>query len=150
MTLSSRHRIWNSSPGGVRPSTLALGHGGTPQRVSHVDGEETFCFFQTAGTGNRTPNSSVKGSCANHYPYDHVNRPFGCGLAVGCQRSIPSLQIAHVLSLIAMTAMKTHHCLSRYFLTCDWSIFYPYRSNCHQLALRNVVCRHKHNGIVTN
>ena len=26
-----------------------------------------FCFFQTAGTGNRTPNSGVKGSGANHY-----------------------------------------------------------------------------------
>ena len=61
MTLSSRHRIRNSSPGGLRPSTLPLGHGGSPQ-YSHVDGEETFCFFQTAETGNRTPNSSVKGS----------------------------------------------------------------------------------------
>ena len=28
MTLSSRHRIRNSSPGGLRPSTLPLGHGG--------------------------------------------------------------------------------------------------------------------------
>ena len=27
-----------------------------------------FCFFQTAETGNQTPNSSVKGSGANHYP----------------------------------------------------------------------------------
>ena len=27
-----------------------------------------FCFFQTAETGNRTPNSGVKGSDANHYP----------------------------------------------------------------------------------
>ena len=27
-----------------------------------------FCFFQTAETGNRTPNSWVKGSGANHYP----------------------------------------------------------------------------------
>ena len=27
MTLSSRHRIRNSSPGGLRPSTLPLGHG---------------------------------------------------------------------------------------------------------------------------
>ena len=27
-----------------------------------------FCFFQTAETGNRTPNSGVKGSGANHYP----------------------------------------------------------------------------------
>ena len=42
MTLSSRHRIRNSSPGGLRPSTLPLGHGGSPQYLlSHVDGEET-------------------------------------------------------------------------------------------------------------
>ena len=76
MTLSSRHRIRNSSPGGLRPSTLPLGHGGSPQySLSHVDGEETilflphpFCFFQTAETGNRTPDSGVKGSGANHYP----------------------------------------------------------------------------------
>ena len=69
MTLPSKHRTRNSSPGGPRPSTLLLGHGGSPQYcVSHVDGEETFCFFQTAETGNRTPNSSVKGSGANHHP----------------------------------------------------------------------------------
>ena len=65
MTLSFRHRIRNSSPGGLRPSTLPLGHGGSPQYwLSHVDGE----FFQTAETGNRTPNFGVKGSGANHYP----------------------------------------------------------------------------------
>ena len=33
-----------------------------------MDGEETFCFFQTAETRNRAPDSSVKGSGANHYP----------------------------------------------------------------------------------
>ena len=43
MTLPSRHRIRNSSPGGLRPSTLPFGHGGSPQYwLSHVDGEETF------------------------------------------------------------------------------------------------------------
>ena len=43
MTLSSRHRIRNSSPGGLRSSTLPLGHGGSPQYwLLHVDGEETF------------------------------------------------------------------------------------------------------------
>ena len=43
MTLSSRHRIRNSSPGGLRSSTLPLGHGGSPQYwLSHVDREETF------------------------------------------------------------------------------------------------------------
>ena len=31
-------------------------------------GKKHFCFFQTTETGNRTPNSSVKGSGANHYP----------------------------------------------------------------------------------
>ena len=30
MTLSSRHRIRNSSPGGLRLSPLPLGHGGSP------------------------------------------------------------------------------------------------------------------------
>ena len=43
MALSSRQRIRNSSPGGMRPSTLPLGHGSSPQYwLSHVDGEETF------------------------------------------------------------------------------------------------------------
>ena len=31
-------------------------------------GRNIFCFFQTAETGNRTPNSGVKGSGSNHYP----------------------------------------------------------------------------------
>ena len=31
ITLSSRHRIPNSSPGVLRPSTLTLGNGGSPQ-----------------------------------------------------------------------------------------------------------------------
>ena len=43
MTLSSRHKIRNLSHGGLRPSTLPLGHRGSPQYwLSHVDGEETF------------------------------------------------------------------------------------------------------------
>ena len=31
-------------------------------------GKKHFCFFQTAETGNRTPDSGVKGSGANHFP----------------------------------------------------------------------------------
>ena len=30
MTLPSRHRNRNSNPGGLMPSTLLLGHGGSP------------------------------------------------------------------------------------------------------------------------
>ena len=31
VTLPSRHRMLNSNPGGLRPSTLLSGHGGFPQ-----------------------------------------------------------------------------------------------------------------------
>ena len=56
MTLSSRHRIRNSSPGGLRPSTLPLGHGGSPQYLLlHVDGEETFLFLSKRR--DRKPNN---------------------------------------------------------------------------------------------
>ena len=59
MTLSSRHRIRNSSPGGLRPHNTNF----------HTwMGKKQFCFFQTAETGNRAPDSGVKGSGANHYP----------------------------------------------------------------------------------
>ena len=43
MTLSSRYRIRNSSPGGLRPSTLPLGHGGSPQYTWM--GKKTFLFL---------------------------------------------------------------------------------------------------------
>ena len=66
MTLSSRHRIRNSSPGGLSPSTLPLCHGDSPQYTWME--KKDFCYSQTAETGNRTPNSGVKGSGANHYP----------------------------------------------------------------------------------
>ena len=71
MTLSSRHRIRNSNPGGLRPSTLPLGHRGPPQYNTDFHtwmGKKHLRFFQTAETGNRTPNTGVKGSGANHYP----------------------------------------------------------------------------------
>ena len=31
-------------------------------------GKKQFCFFQTAETGNRAPDSGLKDSGANHYP----------------------------------------------------------------------------------
>ena len=54
VTLPSRHRIYNSNPGGLRPNTLPLGHGGSPKYcVSRVDGEETFFVsFKPPGPGN--------------------------------------------------------------------------------------------------
>ena len=66
MTLPSRQRIRNSNPVGLRPSTLPLGHGSFPQ-YEWME-KKHFYFFQTAKTGKRAPNSSVKGSGANHCP----------------------------------------------------------------------------------
>ena len=43
MTLPSRHRIRNSSPGGPRPSTLPLVHGGS---------SEYLIFTSERGAGN--------------------------------------------------------------------------------------------------
>ena len=48
MTLPSRHRILNSNPGGLRPSTQPLAHGGSPQYcVLRVDGEGIFLFLSS-------------------------------------------------------------------------------------------------------
>ena len=58
MTLSSRHRIRNSSPGGLRSSTLPLGHGCSSQYwLSHVDGEETFLLL--SNRRDREPNPEL-------------------------------------------------------------------------------------------
>ena len=73
MTLSSRHRIRNLSLGGLRPSTLPPGHGGCQQYFNTWMGKKHF-FFQTAVTGDQTPNSSVKGSGANNYFRAHAQR----------------------------------------------------------------------------
>ena len=47
MTLPSRHRIQNSSLGGLRPSTALVT--GAPHNIEllRVSGEETFWFFKT-------------------------------------------------------------------------------------------------------
>ena len=63
MTLSSRHRIRTSSP--VQTSVTEAPHN---TNFHTWMGKKQFCFFQTAETGNRTPDSGVKGSGANHYP----------------------------------------------------------------------------------
>ena len=69
ITLSYKHRIRNLSPDGLRPRT-SLSVTEAPHNTEFYTwmGKKHFCFFQTAETGNRTPNPSVKGSGANHYP----------------------------------------------------------------------------------
>ena len=48
MTLPSWHRIRNSSPGGLMPSTLPLGHGSSPQYWIFTNEQgRNICFFET-------------------------------------------------------------------------------------------------------
>ena len=56
-------------------------------------GKKHFCFFQTAETGNRTPNSGVKGSGANHYPRAPAPRTEDVGLPIKFRFNVgPTLQ----------------------------------------------------------
>ena len=45
---------------------------------THGWGRNIFCFSETAETGNRTPNSGVKGSGANHYLTTTLGSPPLC------------------------------------------------------------------------
>ena len=65
-------------------------------------GRNNFCFFQTAETGNWTPDSGVKGSGANHYPRAPA-RPFlhlwwiPTGTRRCCHVKATSCPIMHVM-----------------------------------------------------
>ena len=63
-------------------------------------GKKHFRFFQTAETGNRTPNSGVKGSGANHYPRapapysdnkDMLNSKFSSSVSLRAKQDIWNL-----------------------------------------------------------
>ena len=59
MTLPSRQRMRNSNPGGLRPSTLPLGHRDSPQYlVWQVDGEKTFLFLSNSRDRKTSPEHS--------------------------------------------------------------------------------------------
>ena len=60
MTLSSRHRIRNSSPGGLRPSTLPLTEAPHNTDFHTWMGKKQFLFL--SNRRDREPNSGVKGS----------------------------------------------------------------------------------------
>ena len=106
MTLSSIHRIRNSNPGCLRPSTLPFG------LCQH------FVLFQTAVTGKRAPNSSVKGSGANHYPRAPAHQVL-CTLKSKyfCQKLL-------VLYITCSTVMYTGEATSSPLLLSDHSQLY--------------------------
>ena len=64
-TQDSRFEPWRSE---AEPATSRSRRLPTIPTFTRGWGRNIFCFFQTAETGNRTPDSGVKGSGANHYP----------------------------------------------------------------------------------
>ena len=65
-TQDSKFESWRSEAEHATSRSRRL-----PTILSHFHtwmGKKQFCFFQTAETGNRTLDSGVKGSGANHYP----------------------------------------------------------------------------------
>ena len=110
LTLSSRHRIRNSSPGGLRPSTLPLGHGGSPQYwLSHVDGEETFLFL--SNRRDREPNPELY-RCDNHSEPAQYTSPIliQCWANVVENESTLDQHRANVLCLLDWCETTWHHC----------------------------------------
>ena len=64
-TQDSKFEPWPSEAEHATPLSLRLS---TILTFTRGLRKNIFCYFQTAETGNRTPNSGVKGSGANHYP----------------------------------------------------------------------------------
>ena len=89
MTLSYKQRIWNSNHGGLRTSTLLLGHGGSPQYwLLHVDGEETFLFFLNRRDRDRTLTLAWKAAM--------LNTTLGSSLTVFMNKSNITFQVARL------------------------------------------------------
>ena len=63
MTIPSRHRIQISSPGGLLPSTLPLGHGGSPTQILNVlewAGTKLFVWNLNTRTGQALPSHMLQ------------------------------------------------------------------------------------------
>ena len=73
-------------------------------------GKKHFCFFETAETGNRTPNSGVKGSGANHYPRAPAlsNIELGCGICLNCKFFFLSFEAGIVLPISSVKWKYSH------------------------------------------
>ena len=70
-------------------------------------GKKHFCFFQTADTGNRAPNSGVNGSGANHYPRAPAlyGKQRGCLSSCLIPRVIPSPVVTLAVSASSPSKM---------------------------------------------
>ena len=83
-----------------------------------MDGEKNiFCFSQTAETGNRTQNSDVKGSGANHYPRPLARNPSKRKTFVQRRRNVfvvgPTLYKSNVIQMVGVYWDGLYHLKGR-------------------------------------
>ena len=94
MTLPSKHRTRNSNPGCLRPSThLSIKE--APHNTEFYDwmGKKHSCFFQTAETGKRTLNSSVKAAVLITTLGPPPVWTFKCCISLNIRRSVLGLTV---------------------------------------------------------
>ena len=107
-------------------------------------GKKQFCFFQTAETGNRTPDSGVKGSGANHYPssLDVLHILFInplltrlsqvltlCGLEYHVSYVLTLCRLHyHVYLILTYSCLELHRCYLSTLYRLQFDVYYPLRS----------------------
>ena len=86
-------------------------------------GKKQFCFFQTAETGNRTPDSGVKGSGANHYP----RAPAQFDLVGEITWKVFHVSSLNLLCMLLVTSSRTSSIMAdkkfKWPIYCDFSHF---------------------------
>ena len=87
-------------------------------------GKKQFCFFQTAETGNRTPDSGVKGSGANHYPRAPAQ---GELILASSAHDIESKQLLRlpVLDQLLINPLSPHDALKHHFTSLKTDLIFP-------------------------
>ena len=87
-------------------------------------GKKHLCFFQTAETGNRTPDSGVKGSGANHYP--RAPARLSCESSRVSQFAYPRWQPMANLHIqdrhLRSPVVNIHSIFANFFLNIHWWI----------------------------
>ena len=86
-------------------------------------GKKHFCFFQTAETRNRTPDSSVKGSGANHYPRAPSRQSLMNGAETDCQIRCFNMSLDALSVLDEWRSYRLSHSVFQHVAGCHVSLW---------------------------
>ena len=103
-------------------------------------GKNIFSFFRTAETGNRTPDSGVKGSGANHYPRapapetkKRLQVGYKCHHVTAHSHELMSLVSINCVNNIECYWNRSHSLIATHCL--PWVLSDLFLGQCHQLPL---------------